>query len=212
MIMFGAAQRLLHNHPDQDLIGDLQLAGKCLQVLEHCARFDVLAQRFLDTLQVYHEVLNNLTIKDLYTLSGSYADTTPPVAEYFFTMRPGNSTVHKAARDLLPLFCHPFRGNPNITTEQQNGVPLPWAQTQKYMDEMSLGVHQDWKWEEDLPMCDLRNLGAGGCGARGDGAPRNVVLEVFSNWSPGHWIGSSAPSGWTREPITCGMPGSVIGF
>jgi len=112
------------------------------------------------------------------------ATDNPPNPDYFFKLKPGNSKVHMVARDLFKLLCRPFRSNPGISENQ--GKSIPWAQRQSCLAETSLGVHQDWKWEEE-PLFDVTN------GTK----QSDLVLEIFSTWQPGRWIDSTEPSGWT---------------
>lgn len=184
------------------MTGDLLLAQKTLRVLKHCAKCDNVAKHFHETLQIYYDVLSAVTVEDVRELLRTSTGT-PPVAEYFFTLRPGSSKVHAVARDLFKLICQPFRSNPGLAACEGSAFPI--SDTQIYLDEISLGVHQDWKWEEDSQL-SWRGVD--------DAEEPSLALEIFLNWTPGYWLDSTAPSGWngSSDVITCGMPGSLIGF
>jgi len=182
-ILYGATQRLLYNHPEQDLTGDLVLVGKALGVLAHCGTCDNIAQQFHDTLKIYADLISSITVEDVREFLGEPTES-PPKPDYFFTQKPGDTKAHMVSRDLFKLLCRPFRSNPGIT-EHQDGKAMPWADTQSCLSETCLGVHQDWKWEEE-PLFDVNN------GTK----QSDLVLEIFSTWQPGYWIDSSEPSGW----------------
>lgn len=179
--MYGAAQRLLHNHPSLDLPSDLDLASKCLRVLERCSQCDTVAGKFYETSLLYHDLFSSLTPGTIHGLT-SAAPFYPPPQHYSFTPVLGSTPVHQAARDLSKLLCRPFRGNPKIV-ERDTPTDL-WPSTQISLDETALGVHRDWKWEDEPVGADA-------------GIDQGILaLEVMSGLQEGYFLDSIEPSGW----------------
>jgi hypothetical protein len=159
MITYGAIQKALSGLNPSSWADDMHLIAKCMRTLAYCAEKDALAAVFRNSLSTYITVLQSLDGSN----STSAQNDGTSLADILFTIHPGKTDLHAAARDLLRFMHRPFGGLQKPPLQATVGNCM----------EAALGTHIEWQWElksnncvaaqmesktvtEDEPMVDVQ--------------------------------------------------------
>jgi hypothetical protein len=107
------------------IAADLSLASVAMQTLALCSRVDKLAAEFLSVAEMYftliHEAIGGIELSDNLPLSSS---TNEDSIEYIFNIPVGDSTLHKAARDLMKLIQRPLADRLEAVADISSSIHL----------------------------------------------------------------------------------------
>jgi len=114
MLLHSSAQLLLHGYPQPVCGKELFHVKSCINVLEHCAHVNQVAQRFNDTLRSYYDVLAPQS-----QYSEDLANPNMPTEfDYLFTIPPSPPLdLSQILQDLIQLVSRPFDYASNLHTE-----------------------------------------------------------------------------------------------
>jgi hypothetical protein len=190
IILQAAVQKILTGYHSSTWIADLNLANICIEVLEFCAKVDSVAARMKDIVQRYMAVIRGAVDAELDTNLNQ--DSEDEIVDYLFTVPPGDTTLHKAARDLLRLIQHPFGQSLELIPE--GGPQPPLRNSLVNWMEAAVGIPQEWDWE--LQKCGLK--------PNQQEVNTSQMRQVISKLGPGTFVpmGDASPwTAWTGHPL-----------
>lgn len=188
ILLQAAVQKIISGYHSSTWTSDLRLASSCIRVLSFCSRVDSVAARMGETVQHYMNTILSSVPNHSTSLHspnsdsdlGSDFDTAheEEVVDYLFHIPPGETTLLKAARDLLRLIRHPFGTTLELMAEGGPRAPIRGGPTVVNWMEAAVGIPSEWDWE-------LK-----GCGVKGDSGSGH-------GWQGGDGIGdrNSSESG-----------------
>jgi hypothetical protein len=131
------------------------------ETLRSCADVDTIAAAFRDTVKGYSDIIRQAVNGSSTDNSGHIVSQEESV-DYLFAVPIGQSSLEKAARDLLTLVRRPFDQVLELKSECSVSEPRLRDTLINWM-ESAMGVSQEWCWElwENEQLLKDRSLGDG---------------------------------------------------